>query len=332
MTGDTIINGVDIYTTYRAFVSYEGYRQLIEWPSAKPIEYNDWQEQDGVEADLSELHLASHEATINFGVKLGAMEMRAFYAFLCSSPQLSCNFASIGLSCTLRVTGMSSLDYAFKFSTIAVNVVNDGSPFDGYTYAAPSVSRPYHVEGFKLDGVRFSDYGVVPLYGTFNKALLRPNVKPLLVRNLSTIDGAEYDLNPLLWVNEEWTRSSTHGEVKSQARILELDFGMSSASLTEFWRNYKALLYDLVKQNEDADSALDKCLRTVTIEESMESMRGCYYSQSVNDFAIWSDSHVMCNFTLSFFCTSGVSEELIRFLATEDNRWTITEDGYYIQV
>lgn len=334
MTGDTIINGVDIYSVYKAFVVFRGYTSLVEWPAAKDIIVNDWQEINGVEADLSEIHFDSHTAALLFAVEGGPLEMREFYDFLCSSPTLACNFASIGLERTLRVVGMLGIDYAFKFSTISVQVIDDASPLSGYEYLAPSVSVPRPSHAFRLDGTYLSDYGVVPLYGTLNTMLIRSAPKPFLVRSMRNKDGAEYNQNPLLWdaQSEEWKRSEETGTVTRGSVSLALTCALSAESKAEFWRNYNALLYDLTKVNMSADSVTDRCVRTLEVEEIVEQMQVFYSGQSVNDFLIWSDGHIICSFTLSLVCVDGVPSGLERFLATEDYKWVITEDGALVKI
>ena len=302
MTGDTIINGTDIYATYGAFVHLDGYKGLVEWPASKSVEYNDWQEIDGIDVDLSSLHFESKTFPLTFGVKGNADAMRRFYAFLCTSPTMTCNFASIGLERTLRVVGMTDLDYAFAFSAVIVNFADDDSPLEGYTYVAPSASHVRANSAYTLGGKALSDYGITPLYGMLNKALIRPGVKPLLIRSTRFSDGATYDKNPKLWNGSAWVISPTVGEVTESAMELALTVGMTATSVASFWANYKAFLYDLTKQDENA-SALEKCLRTLTIDGESDSIKGYYLSQTVDDFAVFGNGYVMCKFTLSFMCT-----------------------------
>jgi hypothetical protein len=302
MTGDTIINGTDIYTAYGAFVHLDGYAGLVQWPASKPVEYNDWQEEDGIEADLSALRFENKEFSLTFGVKGNASAMKAFYEFLCSAPTMTCNFASIGLQRVLRVIGMSGLDYAFAFSAVVVDFADDASPLDGYSYQAPSASHVRSDAAFTLDGNELSDYGITPLYTSLNKALLRPGVKPLLIRNVSTSDGATYDKNPKLWNGSAWTIDSSVGTVTKGAVELALTVGMTATSVAGFWRNYRAFLYDLTRQDANA-SALSKCLRTLRIDGETDNIRGYYLSQSVEDFTVFGDGYVMCKFTLSVMCT-----------------------------
>lgn len=301
MTGDTFINGTDIYTAYGAFVHLDGYKGLVGWPASKSVEYNDWQEADGVEADLSVLRFENKEFSLTFGVRGNSDAMKAFYNFLCASPTMTCNFASIGLERTLRVVGMSDLDYAFVFSAVVVDFADDGSPLEGYTYVAPSAPHVRANSAYTLDGKALSDYGIVPLYGTLNKALIRPKVKPLLIRSTSVSDGATYDKNPKLWDGSEWVISPTGGTVTKSAAELVLTVGMTATSVAGFWANYKAFLYDLTKQDENA-SILNKCLRTLRVEGATDNIKGHYLSQSVEDFTVFGDGYVMCKFTLSFLC------------------------------
>ncbi len=62
MTGDLIIDGSwDAYTN--AGVMVEDYTELLSWPGLKPLDINDWHEQNGIEPDLSSPKLNTRQLT-----------------------------------------------------------------------------------------------------------------------------------------------------------------------------------------------------------------------------------------------------------------------------
>ena len=66
LKGRLYIDGEDIYTKYGVYVVKGGWNELIAYPPLKSVTYNDWQEQDGVEADLSNPVLNTHDVQIKF--------------------------------------------------------------------------------------------------------------------------------------------------------------------------------------------------------------------------------------------------------------------------
>ena len=66
MTGKTFIGGTDIYTAFGAFVTDGGYEDLAQFPPLKAVDYNDWFEDDGIEADLSKPVLDTRTVSVPF--------------------------------------------------------------------------------------------------------------------------------------------------------------------------------------------------------------------------------------------------------------------------
>ena len=65
MTGRLYIDGHDAYKQWGVYVVSGGWNELIAYPPLKTVEYNDWQEEDGIEADLSDPKLNTKEVSIN---------------------------------------------------------------------------------------------------------------------------------------------------------------------------------------------------------------------------------------------------------------------------
>ena len=47
------MDGNDLYLTYGIFVTEGGWNELIAFPPLKTVDKNEWYEEDGEEADLS---------------------------------------------------------------------------------------------------------------------------------------------------------------------------------------------------------------------------------------------------------------------------------------
>ena len=285
MTGVVTIDGTNIATTYGVIVGKGSYASVAAWPPLKAVDGNDWQEYDGFDPDLSNPRLDTRNVAINFILHGDTDDVSDFYAFLGASPVRSYTFTDIGRTMTLRLVSMPSFEYAVSFHKMSCLFAAD-TPLEGYTYVAPSSSLASSND-YYLDGVRLSNDGVRVLNGTMSNVVRKPDVKPLLLHNLSHLNGAIYD---------------TEGNVTFKGRDLVLHCLIRENTIARVWRNYDALLYDLVKLNQNAENPTKYGSRTlITPSGSMK----CYYkSQSVTDF--WTDGTAMW---IKFDMTLGVFEE-----------------------
>lgn len=326
------INSTNIRSVYGAIIVDGGYNGLLEWPASKDVDSNDWHEYDGIEPDLSELRLSSRSFSMKFGL-LGDAEMIAgFYAFLNTSPTLTFNDTTIGLTRVLRVESMSSFKHAQTFQQMQVKFSCDEDIFSGYTRQTP-VAGPWGDDpNFRIDGTYLTAYGVKVLKGTYDNVLKVGDVKKSLLRSISTLSGAEYDKNPLLWDDdeEEWVRSGSTDTVHLNSVQVTLTCGMVSPNFTTFWKNYYTLLYDLIHVNDDADDELKACQRTLHVSRINRDLP-CYYKKmSVKEFS-FGQNQVWLKFSITLEIV-GAGAYTEAYLATEDNYLVQTEDGYLIWI
>lgn len=363
-----IIDGVNIWDTYGAYIYKDGYRELIQWPPLKSVSGNDWQEEDGFEPDLSDPHLDSRDITITFVCNGGAGKIVEFYQFLLTKPVMTYSFGKIGRSYDLRVTSMPSLQYAQRFNIISVGFACDNTPVGTGT---PSSSLRED-RSYVLDGLALTDYGVQVLKGTIAATAKQADVKPLLLRNISVIDGSEYDKNPILnddggtlpsseyttvgtsmeGVSGTWKQRNTVGTVTKRARDITLHCLMTGTTLSEVWRNYDALLGALVsKRTGVSDNTLAGAHDFII--RALGGVFQCYYkNQTVTEFyadngKVW----LKFDLTLTLFSEAysggggggggggssgggggGGGTQLFFLLSSEDGGFVITEDGKVIPI
>ena len=287
MTGVVTIDGTNITATYGVIVGKGSYASIAGWPALKAVDGNDWQEYDGFDPDLSNPRLDTRNVTINFILHGDTDDVADFYAFLGASPVGSYTFTDIGRTMTLRLVSMPSFEYAVSFHKMSCQFAAD-TPLEGYTYLAPSSTLASSTD-YKLDGTNLTAYGVRVLKGTMSNVVRKPEVKTLLLRNLSHLNGAIYD---------------TAGTVTFKGRDLTLHCLIRENTIAGVWRNYDALLYNLVKLDENASSPTRKGARTRTVPTG-EALKCYYKSQSVTDF--WIDGTAMWikfDLTLSVFETT----------------------------
>lgn len=287
MTGKAKVDGVDIFTQYGVYITFGGYESLVKFPSVKGVNLVSWRESNDDEADLSELHFNSREVVINFGVRGDYDAIATFYSWIGINPYRNWNIVPLGVTLPLRLALMTDIDTAITLHSFSALFYCDKPFLDNYTYQAPS-SSIVGTDSCKLDGTLLSAYGVRVGIGTANSAAFRGAVKPLLTRDISTVDGVIYD------DGEESEAENTFA-----ARDITLHCNIKAPTTTLFWRNWKALFYNLTKQNNSATYVTDKCARQLYIDSVDETIKCFYTGQNVSSVVI-SSSGVWVDFTLNF--------------------------------
>lgn len=299
MSGRFYIDGKDAFTEYGIYVQEGGYNELVAFPPLKAVTSNDWQEEDGIEPDLSEPTLNTKEFSLK--IVLSGMDYRwgGFIERLSDKAYHTFDFREIGRTYRLRLVSNPNTDLATLLGFITV-ILADDFPLDGYTYKEPESTVPGS-DYYELDGKPFSDYGVRVLEGTLNEIEKSPNVKTSLLRNINKLNGALYD-----------------GEkVTYEAKDVKINCLMQAASLTELWRNYNALLYDLVRPEQ-----------RLLYSDETEYEYPCHYkSCSVSEF--YASDKIWLKFTVTVCFISFRLEGDEFVLATETRDLVVTEDGEF---
>lgn len=310
--GRIIIDGRDITAYYGAYITDQGLNALLSWPSSKKVDTVSWAESDYLDADLSDLKLAALEAVVTFGMSGYPTDVTAFVSWLSESIYRTWNVLSLRRTFRVRYVGVSSLSASDTLQSFAVSVAID-TPLDGYDYVAP-VSQIGSVNEYAIDGVQLSDYGVRILLGTLDSTARPGRVKGLLKRDISTVDGVLYDEG---------------GTNRKETYDITLRCAMIDTTEEGLWRNYDALLYDLIRKDRTAAIDTDMCKRAI-YSRRLDRTFECYYkSQTVRSFLpdggrIW----------LLFDMTLGMVGDMAApaYLATEAGAWVNTENSYKILI
>lgn len=299
MTGRFYIDGKDVYTEYGVYVQEKGYNELVAFPPLKSVTSNDWQEEDGIEPDLSEPMLNTKE--FSFKIVLTGMDYRwgGLIEKLSDKAYHTFDFKEIGRSYRLRLVSNPNTDLAMTLGFITLKLADD-FPLDGYDYVEPESGIETYGD-YELDSRPFTDYGIRILEGTLDEIQKSPNVKTNLLRNINTQNGALYD-------GEKVTYKTKDVKVNCLLRADTLD---------EFWRNYNALLYDLVRPEQ----------RTLYVDETGYEYPCYYKSCSVSEF--YASEKIWLKFTLTLCFISFRLEDDEYVLATEAREIIVTEDGEF---
>lgn len=295
MTGRLYIDGYDAYLAYGVYIVEGGYNDLVKFHPLKAPKTNDWQEEDGIEADLSEPVLDTKEVQVKFAVSglysryfalLQRLSDKAYHTFVC---------AEIGRTFRLRLTQMPSLD-AIKILGFMTLKFADDFPTE-FDDDADYVPTPAVVtsDDFTLDNCNFTDYGVRVLQGSLTEVLKQPQVKPNLLRNIPSVSGVIYD----------------DGVVTFKSKEVKLSCLARAANLAQLWHNLDCLLYAMTRPGE-------RLLGVTEIEDEFP----CYYKNcSVSEF--YADARPWLKFSLTFVFTQA-------FRLNDDDFVLASEDGIII--
>ena len=299
MTGRLYIDGKDAYKQWGVFVVSGGWNELLAYPALKTVDSNDWQEEDGIEADLDNPRLDTKEASLKIAYSGLFSRFIEFVTLLADRGYHDFNCVSIGRRFTLRLTQMPNLDAYKSLGFITLKLAND-FPLRNYTYQAPE-SSIFSSDDYLIDGKAFTDYGCRILQGSLSEIMKTANVKTSLIRNINILPGAEYD---------------DDAKITFKSKDVKLKCLMRADTLAELWRNYDALLYDLIRPEE----------RMLEVSE-LEQTFPCYYkSASVSQF--FPDDKIWLEFTLTLTFTHSFRLQGDDFvLASEDGIIIFTEDG-----
>lgn len=296
MTGKFNIDGVDAYEQFGVFISDSGLVGLLQYPSLKKVDSNDWPEEDGEEFDLSDpaldtktvsVKFASHKAN-RFGAFLATMSDTGYHDF---------EIPSIARTFRLRLSGQQAMTHYPRAEAFTLQL-SDDFPLLGYSYIAPETSMT-RTSGYELDGIDFGQYGVAILEGSLAEVLKSPAVKQNLLQNLQRENGAIYD-----------------GEyVAFKTKEVKLKCSLIARTFDEFWRNYDSLLYDLTRPDE----------RMLFVEYTGYEYP-CYYKDCDSSKFLFAEDKIWWVFDLTLVFTSFRVKEEEYLLASEDNMLIITED------
>jgi len=299
MTGILYIDGLDVYSLYHVFITESSYRDLIAFPPLKPVDSNDWMEEDGEEFDLSEPVLDTRELSIKFAFCGDENLFSDFFGLFSDRAYHDFNFLDLGKVYRLRLVSQSDMNKSLMLGTFTLRFADD-FPLSGYTYVPPQSSL-VQKQGYVLDEKDLSEYGLYVLRGSDAEIQKSPAIKKNLLQNIKNQSGAIYDGKTVVF----------------QTKEVKLNCLMRAKTLTEFWRNYNALIFDLIRPKE----------RNLYLDFSIYEYPFYYKNCTVEKFTpigkIW------FQFSLILVFTSFRVDEVGDLLSTEDEEFVTTEQDNY---
>lgn len=296
MTNKLYIDGIDICSEYGVFLSDGGYGSLVSYAPLKKVTDIDWAEDDGAEVDLETPVLNTRSVTLKFAYLAEQTHPEAFIEMLSDRAYHDFNFVDLERTYTLRLNGQSNLSTIRNAGAFNLQFNNDHPLL--HDTDMPPLSGNYNIpQGCGIDGRSLSDYGAFVAGKSFEEISKLPKMKPSLLRNIESENGAVYD----------------SGIIRFKTKDVTLDCLMRADTLAEFWGNYDALLHDLTKSD----------LRRLYLDSTGYEY-SCYYkSSSVGEFLV--NSLVWCRLSLVLTFTDFRVMGDENVLVTESGEWIATE-------
>lgn len=236
-SGRLYIDREDVWDEVYACAAFGGFDELIAFPPLKTPPANDWHEERGFDPDLSAPVLDTREVTLHLSAT-DEEDYAVTLAMLHKKPVVDVRAPSIGRSWSLRFVAPTDSAHS---STFGLKFADD-TPMQGYTYQPPNAEkeREWILSTSRRDKFvitespkrSFADYGARVLGDVDDEMERRNEVKTGLLRKFSTKAGAFYDKAAMFF--------EKGGD--RQVRLL-----MRADTLSELWRNYDALLFDLIR-------------------------------------------------------------------------------------
>jgi hypothetical protein len=319
-TGSCIIDGKDI-ADYGMFILRGGDHDLLPFPERIEPRQNDWHEEDGVDADLSEIYFKEKNVTIRFYIAAdNAVEFESnldrFYWIISAPKPRMIYIREFDRTFTLRYTSCPGYAHSGglykdgrKSAEISVNFTMDDplQLFGDPEILMPSIlSRPKQF--VEINGYDLSRFGIV-VNQCYNTAMSLPEVKQPLTRSFSNKTGLEV-LYP---------QGNRYVKQPLKNKQIVIECTMLADSPEMFYYNYEALFNNLARFEP---------VRLSTLYENFD----CYYS-AMQGFEKMEPFGKRIKVKFNLVLTIVKPNRTLPVLAGETGIPVVTENGlYYIRI
>ena len=318
-TGECIIDGTDI-ATLGMFIDRDGSNDLLSFPTRRNPYENDWNEEDGIEVDLSVATFDAKKVIINYVMMADNYNqfkerLQAFETLHYQPGSRNIYVREFATTFILRFSAF--MDYRHKggyynpsrkIARIAVEYWMD-DPMQIYTDAISSpVGLPARYSNVSLNGIDLSKYGII-VNEVYSSALKPRSAKDVLIRKINIINGQIAD-------DGEIGDTGVFVSKKKKSREFSIDCTMIADSTNSLLINMNALFNVLKSQ------------LPVSLKLAYESIY-CFYTKMIRFRKRTIFSHkVSVEFTIQMREVSWM--ELKRLLATHSGLVVISQDGKLI--
>lgn len=302
MTSTLYIDGIDAYSRFGVFPTDGALRSVVGLPSSKTPDYNDWQEEDGIEADLTDgLFLEARDISLSLANTGFSNKYMGLLELLGDRQQHAFEFRDIGRSYVWRWTDApSAFAHLRDLATFTLRFKEDDptkylpqSGIEVYKY-------PRYCDEYEIDGIPASDLGFLILEGSRTDVFKHSAIKTPLTHSSTRANGITTDIE---------------ADVRFKTRELKIKCFMH-CPLEHLWVNYDQLLYRLTRPEA-------RRIEASFIGENFD----CYYKSCTVDEFLPRDTLAWLKFTLTFVAVDGARLTDDWLLATEDGRFIVLEDN-----
>lgn len=228
------INGNDAFLRYGVLLAQGGINDLIKYPTRKAYLYNDWFEQEGIDADLSEPLFEPKEVSLTFYASSDS-NLDEFVTDLTRNVYHTFEDKLLKRVFKLRLIKQTavSLVNGFYFTTIAFA--------DDFTAEEMTRNSSYPVSsallpdtGYSVDGVKLKDFDIAVLQGTDE------SLRNIVEVKQNVLHTSKYS-NALVYDKEQ-------GYLTPTAKDATLKCLMRAENLEDLWNNWQALFSLLTRQ------------------------------------------------------------------------------------
>lgn len=232
INGNFFINYKNAYDYFGVLVADGSYKGFFSPPNTKEVKFNDWPEENGIEADLSALKFDSRLFQVDF-ICVDASKVDGFFAELIATGYQLFDLTEFGVSFNLRYVEHKKSKRLKNGESFSITFSED-KPLDGYSYSAPTpVVLP--AQSYTLDGTNLAaGYGILVGEGTDDNFRQKASAKENLEVSSMSETGTIYDT----------------GIMKLKTRDAEAILLLKAPAVSVFWQNYQAFLYDLIRPGE----------------------------------------------------------------------------------
>lgn len=282
MTGIILVDGVNIFTEYGVFVTTNGYNGLLSFPPLKTPNFVDWAERDGIEVDLSNPVLDSKTFQIAFSATANNSDIGGLMVLLENQSYHTISFQDLNISKILRlVSGVSYTGFLGGIRFFDLEFADD-FPIDNTIYRTHSISTVVPLQGYALDGIDMSRYGIFILEGTQAEMLKSPAIKQQQTVNIQSLPGLIYDggIAPVY-----------------KQKDVKLNLLMKCTNVAQFHTNWNGLIYKLITPGLKHLSANSLGM--------IYPKNLCHYKNSeIIEFILRPNGQVFCQFSLTLVFTA----------------------------
>lgn len=228
------INGNDAFLRYGVLLTQGGINDLLKYPTRKAYLYNDWFEQEGIDADLSEPLFEPKEVNLTFYASSDS-NLEEFVTDLTRSVYHTFEDKLLQREFKLRLIKQTavSLVNGFYYTTIAfADDFTSEEMTRNISYPVSSALLPD--TGYSVDGVNLKDFDVAVLQGTDE------SLRNIIEVKQNVLHTSKYS-NALVYDKEQ-------GYLTPTAKDATLKCLMRAENLEDLWNNWQALFSLLTRQ------------------------------------------------------------------------------------